>query len=192
MSRIGSYGNAVYTLTLLKWFESGRPYTKQFITQSAISACFRAVCSRDPGQEPSPVKYKDKTVQDCINSVQGEMLDRAVDDDSGLTETLNQQARLYLTVFINNIFMRIVSWQQRTLRAELLGHNLAKNKPLVKFLVVAMSRHISGAVESNPNLYKDPLVRSYLVADDELYQEIVNRHKSLLVEALQLRIWDLH
>jgi hypothetical protein len=59
---------------LLKRFESGQPFTYAFTKQSAVSACLRAVCARDPSRPPQPVTYEDKTVQCCINEVQRLML----------------------------------------------------------------------------------------------------------------------
>ena len=102
------------------------------------------------------------------------------------SETLNQQARSYLTVLTNNFNLRIVQWQHRTLRAELQEHPLAKqHKPLLKFLVGALARQIAGAKESELHKYKDPIVREYCVATDQLYQEILARHQGCLVEALE-------
>ena len=74
VSRIASYGTALYALLLLKRFESGEPFTCAFTKQSTVLACLRAVCARDPSRPPQPVIYEDKTVQRCIQDVQSLML----------------------------------------------------------------------------------------------------------------------
>jgi hypothetical protein len=78
--------------------------------------------------------------------------------DNGLTQTLNQEAKMYVTMLTNNFTMRIQSWQYRILRAELVNHPQAEHKPLMKFLVLAMARLIADMKESEPARYKDPLV----------------------------------
>ena len=107
VSRIASYGSALYTLLVLKRFESGKPFTCAFTKQSTVSACFRAVCARDPNRPPQPVTYEDETVQRWINDVQSLMLPALTswETDKGLKETLNQEAKLYVTMLTNNFTM---------------------------------------------------------------------------------------
>ena len=79
------------------------------------------------------------------------------------------------------------SWQYRILRAELVDHPMAQHKPLMKFLVVAMSRLIADSRESEPERYKDPLVQIYQIHSDQFCLAIVNRHRGCLGEALKLQ-----
>ena len=48
-SRIESNSNMLFTLMLLRWYESGKPFTDMSVEQSTINACVRAVCSRIDG-----------------------------------------------------------------------------------------------------------------------------------------------
>ena len=86
-SRIESHGNAVFTLMILKRFESHTFFTDNFLKQSVISACMRSVCSRSPGLPPKPVKYIDHIVQDAIIDAQTIIISSMThfDDDTGLS-----------------------------------------------------------------------------------------------------------
>jgi hypothetical protein len=65
-SRIESYGNAVFTLMLLRRFESRSDITASFVSQAAIGACMRSVCVRKRNERPSAVEFKCVDVQTCM------------------------------------------------------------------------------------------------------------------------------
>ena len=120
-SRIESYGNAVFTLMLLRRFESRSDITASFVSQAAIGACMRSVCVREHNERPSAVEFKCVDVQTCMRVSQQEVTQRMnnFDSDEGVCQILNDAARRYLTIFKNNFSMRMGAWQYRAIIADL-------------------------------------------------------------------------
>ena len=184
-SKIESHANLVYTLMLLRRYESGLPFTKMFVSQSAVWACLRSVCSRKKGVQPSPVEFKDLEVQAAIRNAQDTVLPTitSFEDNTGLTQTMNQSARSFLTVFQNNVFMRLEAWQLRALRAEFRrpGSPMAdSSKQLISFLTRASAREINSAKELDASQYKDEEIQQFDLATCVFYQGVVSRHKTAL------------
>ena len=119
-SRIESYGNAVFTMMLLRRFESKSDITASFVSQAAIGACMRSVCVRKRNERPSAVEFKCADVQTCMRVSQQEVTQRMNSFDSdeleGVCQIMNDAARRYLTIFKNN-FSTI--WQYRAIIADL-------------------------------------------------------------------------
>ena len=145
-SRIESFGNAVFTLLLLRRFESTKPITASFVSQFTIGACMRAVCVRKTQERPLPVEFKIIEVQECLRAAQDTVTSmmESFDSDEGLGQTMNAASRRYLTVLKNNFSERLESWQARTILAELRQreHIAIKDPKLSRFLVRAMIRLI--------------------------------------------------
>ena len=99
-SRIESYGNAVFTMMLLRRFESKSDITASFVSQAAIGACMRSVCVREDNERPSAVEFKCVDVQTCMRVSQQEVTQRMnkFDSDEGVCQILNDAARRYLTI----------------------------------------------------------------------------------------------
>ena len=81
-SRIESYGNAVFTMMLLRRFESKSDITASFVSQAAIGACMRSVCVRKRNERPSAVEFKCVDVQTCMRVSQQEVTQRMNNFDS--------------------------------------------------------------------------------------------------------------
>ena len=191
-SRVESFGNAVFTLSALRRFESGQEFTKESMSQSCFSACMRAVCSRVPGTGPVPVEYEHKDVEAYIRSAAETVVSTMTvfDNDKGLTQTFNQAARRYNTVLKNNFFMRLSAWQGRELRAELRSSDSPhsqKSKKFVNFIVRATGRLIGGGKLLDPTCYKSAEIKQYTTDSDVFVQEIVKRHRQQLSTALTLK-----
>ena len=157
-SRIESHANLLLTLVLLRWYESGKPFTEEVVNQTTVNACARAVCSRVVGGTPKPVKFKKpeyQDVQSAVRAAQSILLPTMLtfENDTGLTELINQSSRSYVTVLTNNVFMRIEAWQIRTLRAELLRPGSPRadsSRPMLSFLCKAAARAINMAKPLDP------------------------------------------
>jgi hypothetical protein len=182
-SQVESYANLVYTLMLLQRHESGLQFTEAFVSQAAVGACLRSVCCRTPDTTPLPVTFKDPDVQNATRAAQNTVLPMmsSFHSDKGLVQTMNQSARSFLTVFQNNVFMRLEAWQLRALRAEFqcTGSPVSdsKSKPLVAFICRAAAREINLAHSLDAALYKNEEIRQFSLTDCAFYQEVVARHQ---------------
>ena len=186
-SRIEANANMISTTMLLRWYESGKPFTEMSVKQSMINACARAVCSRD-GSRPEPVEFKDAEVQLALREAQEILIPTMTnfDNDAGLAQTINQSSLSYITVFTNNIFMRIESWQMRTLRAELLVKNSPHTnvgKPLLNFICRDAARAINLAKRLDPTSYKSEDIKTYDIQSDAFVQGIILRHQQAFSHA---------
>ena len=124
-------------------------------------------------------------MQKCLRDAQKLVVsDMTQENDQGLTETMNNSAKGYRTILINNLFMRLQKWQERVLRLELETMDYKKN--LHKFLLNAMFRKIVSAEPINQNLYKDQEVKDYKLDSDEICNRLINTHRAQLTGALDL------
>jgi hypothetical protein len=88
-SRIECFGNAVFTLMLLKRVESRQPVTADFVSQACLNACFRSVCARPPALRPNPVEFKAIDVQTCIRDAQTFVTTKMSSFDSDLCSSIS-------------------------------------------------------------------------------------------------------
>jgi hypothetical protein len=82
------------------------------------------------------------------------------DSDQGLTETMNQAAREYHTVLINNAWMNFKHWQNKLVRAELANTSLPKTSYafVTKKILQRANRATAGP---DPLRYKSSTVCQY-------------------------------
>ena len=150
-SRIESYGNTVFTLMLLQRFESKSEITASFVSQAAIGACMRSVCVRKRNERPSAVEFKYKDVQACMRVSQQEVTQRMnsfdSDESEGVYQIMNDAARRYLTIFKNNVSMRMGAWQYRAILADLRCRSYfattGNNRKLLTFVARSIVRIVS-------------------------------------------------
>ena len=183
-SRIESYGNAVFTLMLLRRFESKQEITENFVSQSAIGACMRSVCILKKHQRPPVVEYKYEDVQTCMRVSQQEVTQRmsSFDSNEGVCQILNDAARRYLTIFKNNFSTRMGSWQYRAIIADLRcrQHPIVNDKKLLTFVARSIVRLVSSATPLDPSMYKQDSIQAYVISTDQTCQEIIRNHRAYL------------
>jgi hypothetical protein len=120
-----SLGNIVYTTAILSFFkdnqDSKKAFPKEFVSQSAIAACFRAVLIESKTHsEPPVVEYKKfETTQKYIRIGQQELIkiikrnqEEVIGPKKQLwaylpksSSTFDGSARVYHTNFKNNLWM---------------------------------------------------------------------------------------
>ena len=185
-SRIESYGNAVFTMMLLRRFESKSDITASFVCQAAIGACMRSVCVRKRNERPSAVEFKCADVQTCMRVSQQEVTQRmnSFDSDEGVCQIMNDAARRYLTIFKNNFSMRMGAWQYRAIIADLRcrQHPAATwdDQKLLTFVARSILRLVSSATPLDPSMYKNDSIRAYVISTDQTCQEIIHKHRAYL------------
>ena len=185
-SRIESYGNTVFTLMLLQRFESKSEITASFVSQAAIGACMRSVCVRKRNERPSAVEFKYKDVQACMRVSQQEVTQRmnSFDSDEGVYQIMNDAARRYLTIFKNNVSMRMGAWQYRAILADLRCRSYfattGNNRKLLTFVARSIVRIVSSATPLDPSMYKKDSIQAYVLSTDQTCQEIIRNHRSYL------------
>jgi hypothetical protein len=155
-STIETLGVLVYTLVVYSRLERGLPITKTYCDQSFMNACFRAVSVRKDRPTPISVVYTpDRTAQNEINRVQALLLTSvaAWPDDTGLTQTLNQASRRYLTCLQNGLFMHMEKRQTKILYFQVKG--LLGTTNVHGYTINHLRSMINGTPTPNGNLYKD-------------------------------------
>ena len=134
--------------------------------------------------EPKTV-FKHKECEPYLQEAQQEVIRRMsnFDDDTGLTETMNQAAREYHTVLKNGVWMNFTKWQTKFVIAELRNTELPK---AVRQFVIKKILQIANRASKGPNAsnYKSKLVVSHGVPFMELEGDAITKR----LEATMLHI----
>lgn len=182
-SRVEAYGNCVFTLALLLQFKKTGNISEKACCQSAVSAAMRSVClRRGKGEKPAAIKYGPcRVAESFLLLAQKTTTDamKTFDDDSQLTETFNQSARQYITVFQTNVSEHFEKWLSTALQLDLeqlREYPHASSKSSKNFILRSVQSRVLGKVvrnikEPNVNMYKDEaelarLKRCFLPTED--------------------------
>jgi hypothetical protein len=169
-SKVESLANALYTLVILDHFESGQKFHKQWVNQSTFNACMRGIIK--PGK---PVEYKHETIADKINELREKFVKFPGDSEpfgmlSTFSQLVNATSRRFITVLVNNIFMRMESWLTKTVRLQLVAKNQDKKeiKNLTRVIIRTLMQKPLREEDQKINLPETIMAdhRNYL---DEIY-----------------------
>ena len=194
-SKVQSYSNALYTLVLLQTFNETGRIPKKMFDQAPINAAMRAVCSRKESTNPSVVVYKPCSIinarlVEAQTIVVAQMCSKKVpfEDDTGLTETFNQAARQFITVFRTNVVQHFKKWLQKALRTDveqLTNYPHKGSKSAKGFINRFILSSVMKTELPDAGLYKakkeiEILQTSFLCSDDfktliKLYDEAFSR-----------------
>ena len=178
-SRVQALGNMVFTKALLLAASKGSLPTR-ITSQAFFSACMRAVCVRGTDEKPKPATFVHSGCLPFLLEAQAHVVDQTTsfDSDSKLTETFNQAAREYNTVFTNNVFMHFSAWQHKLLTELLADEDMTKD---AKRYVVAKLKQVINRAPNGPNAdnYKSDSVRTQGVpfSDGDRAKSIVEMFK---------------
>ena len=168
-SRVQASGTSVYTLAVLREWETNGSIPHTMVTQGFVAACLRSVCTTElHRRSPPTVKFVHSECVASLQYAQRVVTDTmtAFDNRTGMTQTFNQAAREYVTILHNNVWMQYVHWQRRAIEAEISTHTelatLLPTKSAYRYAVQRITQRINHATDGpDASRWKDDSVRSH-------------------------------
>ena len=141
----------LYWLTLRAQSIYGKSLPAQFISQTFINLCLRAVASSNTltCKYPELLTYVEQARVHIHPVVDANF--------EGLGQIINARSHMVLTVFQNSLTRHLPTRQAKAITAFLSTHYPVDNKSLFGFLHNVITWRINGAhdaLKPNPNLYK--------------------------------------